>query len=185
MWGTGFFKGMAVTIRNMFRGPITLQYPEQREQLPQRARWALRHKRDEAGEPKCTACLICVNACPDGIITLESHKTDDGGKHIDFYDYEVGACMFCGLCVEACPFDAIEMGDEYELATRDTACLRRRLLEDVPAAGRKAKPAEAKPEAAGPKPETAGEPKPEAAPEPKAAEPAPDSEPAEGGEPDA
>jgi NADH-quinone oxidoreductase subunit I len=137
MWGTGFFKGMAVTMRNMLRGPITLQYPEERRVLPERARWALRHKYDENGAPKCTACLICEGACPDGIIRIEQHKTEEGGKHIDVYRYEVGACMFCGLCVEACPFDAIEMGDEYELASKDVTCLDRVLLEDVPAAGRK------------------------------------------------
>lgn len=162
MWGSGFFKGLAVTMRNLLRGPITLQYPEVREQLPERARWALQHKYDEEGQPKCTACEICVRTCPDGIITLDYHKNDDGTKHIDSYRYEVGACMFCGLCVESCPFDAIEMGKDYELATTDTRCFYRTLLEDVPAAGPKRKAAEPKPaaEAAQPaegKPEQASE----------------------------
>jgi NADH-quinone oxidoreductase subunit I len=151
MWGTGFFKGMWVTMKNMLRGPITLQYPEQREELPERARWALQPKYDAEGKPKCTACEICVRACPDGIITLDYHKDDQGGKHIDSYRYEVGACMFCGLCTEACPFDAIEMGKDYELATPDPKCLYRTLLKDVPAAGRKK---------AEPKPAPAAEPKP-------------------------
>lgn len=167
MWGVGFFKGMAVTMRNMLRGPITLQYPDERAELPERARWALRHKHDEEGKPKCTACMICEGACPDGIITIDWHKTDDGGKHIDEYHYEVGACMFCGLCVEACPFDAIEMGDEYELATWDTACLRRILLKDVPAAGRKPRPAPDEKRAddgAAPASEPAAEPAPATAP---------------------
>ena len=116
MWGSGFLKGMVVTMRNMLRGPITLQYPEERRELPERARWAVRHKCDESGAPKCTACLICVGDCPDGIIRIEQHKTEDGGKHIDAYRYEVGACMICGLCVEACPFDAITLGNEFELS---------------------------------------------------------------------
>jgi NADH-quinone oxidoreductase subunit I len=142
VWGTGFFHGMAVTMRNMLRGPITVQYPEERVTLPERARWALRHKLDEDGMPKCTACEICERNCPDGIITLDYHKNEDGSKHIDSYVYEIGGCMFCGICVESCPFDAIEMGDEFELASADPACLYRTLLEDVPAAGRrKATPA--------------------------------------------
>jgi NADH-quinone oxidoreductase subunit I len=143
VWGTGFFKGMRMTMRNMLRGPITLRYPEERVMLPERARWALQHKYDASGAPKCTACLICVNTCPDGILTLESHKTDDGGKHIDRYVYEIGGCMFCGLCVEACPFDAIEMGKEYEHASTDVRTLYRTLLCDVPAAGPKRRAAEA------------------------------------------
>lgn len=142
MWGTGFFHGMAMTMRNMLRGPITLRYPEERVALPERARWMLQHKYDETGAPKCTACMICVNTCPDFILTIDWHKTDDGGKHIDRYLYEVGGCMFCGLCVEACPFDAIEMGKEYELASTDVRSLYRTLLCDVPAAGPKRKAAE-------------------------------------------
>ncbi len=161
VWGSGFFKGLAVTMRNMLRGPITLQYPEQKEQLPERARWALQHKRDEEGKPKCTACEICERNCPDGIIKLNYHKNEDGTKHIDSYVYEVGACMFCGICVESCPFDAIEMGKDYELATSDTACFFRTLLSDVPAAGRKkaaAAPAAAAPSvAAAEPPPTSGE----------------------------
>jgi NADH-quinone oxidoreductase subunit I len=149
MWGVGFFKGMAVTMRNMLGGPITLQYPDERRVLPERARWALAHKYDEAGAPKCQACLICVGACPDGIITLDWHKTDDGGKHIDRYEWEMGACMFCGFCVEACPFDAILMGDEYELAQTDSACLSRTLLSDVAAANPRRKKAEDDAAAAG------------------------------------
>jgi NADH-quinone oxidoreductase subunit I len=153
MWGLGFFKGLAVTMRNMLRGPITLQYPEVREQLPERARWALQHKCDAEGRPKCTACEICVRTCPDGIIMLDYHKAEDGTKHIDAYVYEVGACMFCGLCVESCPFDAIEMGEDYELATYDPSGFYRTLLEDVDAAGpKRTAAAEAKPVAEAPEP---------------------------------
>lgn len=134
MWGSGILKGFAITMRNMFRGPITLMYPEQKPELPERARWAVAHKRDENGAPKCTACLICVNECPDHVLSIDVSKNEDGSKHIDRYVYEVGACMMCGLCVEACPFDAIEMSHEYELATREPADLVRVLLRDVDAA---------------------------------------------------
>lgn len=139
MWGTGIFAGLAVSMRNMRRGAITLQYPFEKAKLPPRARWALRHKRDSAGVPKCTACRICERECPDGIIAINFHATEDGGKHIDSYVYEIGACMFCGLCVESCPFDAIEMSHTYELAVT-TRRFFRTLLKDVPAASPKAKP---------------------------------------------
>ena len=134
MWGSGIIKGFAITMRNMFRGPITVMYPEQRLTLPERARWAVAPRYDEEGRPKCTACLICVNECPDHVLNLEVSRTAEGGKHIDRYVYELGACMMCGLCVEACPFDAIEMSHEYELATRDPHDLVRVLLRDVDAA---------------------------------------------------
>lgn len=140
MYGLGILKGMAVTMRNMLRGPITVQYPDERLELPERARWAVSHKYDAEGRPKCTACLICVKECPDHILSIETSPAEGGGKHIDRYRYEIGACMMCGLCVEACPFDAIEMSKEYELASADPAALVRVLLSDVDAASpRKAK----------------------------------------------
>jgi NADH-quinone oxidoreductase subunit I len=134
MWGIGILKGFVITMRNMLRGTMTVQYPEQRLELPDRARWTVTPRFNEDGTPKCTACLICVKECPDHVLRLESSTNDAGGKHIDAYVYELGACMMCGLCVEACPFDAIEMSHEYELATRSHDDLTRVLLSDVDAA---------------------------------------------------
>jgi NADH-quinone oxidoreductase subunit I len=142
MWGSGVIKGFGITMRNMFRGPITVQYPEQRLIIPERARWAVAHKRDADGAPKCTACLICVKECPDHVLRILSTAKPEGGKRIDAYVYEVGACMMCGLCVAACPYDAIEMSHEYELATRDRDDLVRVLLRDVDAASPRRTPRE-------------------------------------------
>ncbi len=143
MYGIGFIKGLAVTITNWARGPMTIQYPEERLVLHERTRWALASKFDEDGAPKCTACMACVRECPDFILHLESSAKPEGGKHIDSFVYEMGACMMCGLCVEACPFDAIHMSHEYELATSDHDELVRVLLKDLDAAStRKAKTTE-------------------------------------------
>jgi len=134
MWGLGVLNGMRITMRNMFRPTITVQYPEEKLTLPERARWTVQHKFDADGNPKCTACLICVRECPDHVLRIESSVKPEGGKRIDRYIYELGACMMCGLCVAACPFDAIEMSHDYELATRDRDDLVRVLLRDVDAA---------------------------------------------------
>jgi NADH-quinone oxidoreductase subunit I len=137
MWGMGVIKGFAITMKNMLRPVVTVQYPEQRLVVPPRARWAVHHKYNPDGTPKCTACLICVKECPDDVLRIFSGPGESGGKHIDAYVYEVGACMMCGLCVAACPFDAIEMSQEYELATRDRKDMVRVLLRDVDAASTK------------------------------------------------
>jgi NADH-quinone oxidoreductase subunit I len=142
MWGTGVLKGFGITIKNMFRPAITVQYPEQRLEIPERARWAVHQRFDADGAPKCTACLICVKECPDHVLRVFSTPKEGGGKHIDAYVYEVGACMMCGLCVAACPYDAIEMSHEYELATRDRGDLVRVLLRDVDAASVRRTPRE-------------------------------------------
>lgn len=150
IWGTGILKGMLITIRNMFRGPITVQYPREKLVLPGRARWAVEMKLDEHGEHKCTACLACERACPDYIIKIDVATDEERNKHIDRWGYDIGACMMCGLCVEACPFDAIRMGKDYELARMNPDELTTALLHDVPAAKPKRNGAEDR--AAHPKP---------------------------------
>jgi NADH-quinone oxidoreductase subunit I len=137
VWGTGLLKGMAITMKNMVRGPITVQYPHEKIELPERARWAVKPKYDEEGNPKCTACMSCVRACPDFILDLQTTAGEDRSKHIDHFRYELGACMMCGLCVEACPFDAIEMSHDYELARCSAPELAYDLLTDVAAAATK------------------------------------------------
>ncbi|MDP2182672.1 MAG: 4Fe-4S binding protein [Actinomycetota bacterium] len=134
MWGTGLLNGLRITLLNMMRGPITVRYPYEKLQLPERARWAVQLKLAEDGSHTCTACMTCVRICPDHILDLEITTAEDKSKHIDRFLYELGACMMCGLCVEACPFDAIEMGQDYELAVTDPALLVTSLIEDVDAA---------------------------------------------------
>ncbi|MFU8890327.1 MAG: NuoI/complex I 23 kDa subunit family protein [Anaerosomatales bacterium] len=142
MWGKGILTGMRITMRNMLRGPITVKYPYEKLEIPERARWAVAPIFDEQGAPKCTACMACVRACPDHILDLEFTTREDKSKHIECYSYEIGACMMCGLCVEACPFDAIEMSHDYELARLDPAELTYDLLADVDAAPvKRARPA--------------------------------------------
>ena len=134
IYGTGIVKSMLIAYRNMFRKPITVQYPHEKVELPERSRWAVAIKYDEQGDIKCTGCLACERACPDHIIDMQMTTAEDRSKHIDHYRYEIGACMMCGLCVEACPFSAIKMSHDYELARIDPDTLTVDLLTDVPAA---------------------------------------------------
>lgn len=134
VWGTGILNGLRIVLRNWLRGPITVQYPRERVELPERARWAVQLKLDEEGNHKCTACLACEKACPDYIIKIDVTTGEDRSKTIDRWNYQIGACMMCGLCVEACPFDAIEQGHDYELARCAPADLDYDLLVGVPAA---------------------------------------------------
>lgn len=121
-------------MRNMLRGPITVMYPYEKIELPERARWSVVPVFNDDGTPRCTACMACVRQCPDHILDLEVTTAEDKSKHIDRFSYEIGACMMCGLCVEACPFSAIEMSHDYELALTSPADLTTDLLADVDAA---------------------------------------------------
>jgi formate hydrogenlyase subunit 6/NADH:ubiquinone oxidoreductase subunit I len=170
---------MAIAFKNFARPPITLQYPHEKMELPERSRWAVAPKFDAEGNPKCRACLACVRACPDFVLALEATTDPETKvKHIESFNYQLGACMLCGLCVEACPFDALEMSHDYELARIDASELAYDLLANVDAAmppKRDAAPKPAAPADATPKPaDAAPAPTADATPAPApAAEPAP------------
>jgi NADH-quinone oxidoreductase subunit I len=135
IYGTGILKSIGIAFKNFFRPPITLQYPHEKMELPERSRGAVYAVVDEEGNPKCRACLACVRACPDFVLQMEiTTDPETKTKHIDDFHYEVAACMFCRLCVETCPFDALEMSNDYELARTSGESLRYSLLRDVPAA---------------------------------------------------
>ncbi len=124
-------KGLAITFSYLFRRSITIQYPEQGATLPLRARGRLVLPVDpEKGTDRCTACMRCVQICPNHSIDIEK-VVDAGGKQrpkAAKYLYNLGSCMFCNLCVETCPFSAIVMSDEFELATDDRSTLIRDLV---------------------------------------------------------
>jgi NADH-quinone oxidoreductase chain I len=112
-YGIGILKGLSVTIRNLFRVPITSQYPEQRLNPSRRTRgnelvW---------DEKKCTGCGTCAKTCPQGSIRIStSTRVEENKYKVEKFEVDMGYCIFCGLCVEACPYDALFLGYAYERA---------------------------------------------------------------------
>ena len=100
-------KGLGVTLRNMFRPKITIQYPE--EKTPQSVRFRGLHalRRYPNGEERCIACKLCEAVCPALAITIESDVGPDGTRRTTRYDIDLFKCIYCGFCEEACPVDAI------------------------------------------------------------------------------
>jgi len=102
---------MAVTIRYLFRHPVTTQYPEQRLTTSRR----LRGNELVWTEARCTGCSTCAKACPQGAILIVTAPAGDK-LSVEKYEVDTGYCIQCGLCVEACPYEAIRMGYSYERA---------------------------------------------------------------------
>ncbi len=112
-YGAGIAKGMMVTLRHLFRHPITVQYPEQRLHTSRR----IRGNELVWNEQKCTGCATCAKVCHIGAIEIVTSPSLVNDKYaVEKYQVDTGYCIMCGLCVEACPFEALYMGADYERA---------------------------------------------------------------------
>src|ERR671932_796216 len=117
-FGLGGAKGMLTTISHLVKPPVTIQYPEERLDMPiwTRGRPRLIYE-IETGELRCTACGACALACPFDVIKIEQNPSPTGkGKILDRFDIDMAGCIECALCVEACPFRAITMAPDFEMA---------------------------------------------------------------------
>ncbi|HEY3364389.1 MAG TPA: 4Fe-4S dicluster domain-containing protein [Symbiobacteriaceae bacterium] len=120
--GKSFVTGLNITFNEMvFRPPITVFYPDEKDDIPAWFRGIPLQKTDLlTGEYKCTSCAMCVEACPVNVITLEWHQDPTTKKKVaDRYAIDMSRCMLCNFCIEACPFDSLVMGMDYELCKID------------------------------------------------------------------
>ncbi|MEA2510110.1 MAG: NADH-quinone oxidoreductase subunit [Actinomycetota bacterium] len=123
-FGIGLFKGMAVTLKHLFKHNTVIQYPEVKQDLSPRTRGVIALK-----EENCTVCMLCARECPDWCIYIDSHKETlppkrAGGRPrkrnvLDRFAIDYALCMYCGICVEVCPYDALFWSREFEYAEFD------------------------------------------------------------------
>lgn len=118
--------GMRITIKHIFTPSVTIQYPEVKLKLPERARNRLYVNIDD-----CIGCDQCSMACPVDCISIETVKstpdqdlgtTSTGHKkrlHVSKFDIDIAKCCYCGLCVYPCPTECIVMTDVYEFSEFD------------------------------------------------------------------
>ena len=90
---------------------VSISYPNERREYPERYRGRHRLTLKPDGSVKCTSCFLCATACPSRCIFIEPAEHAD--KHVEKFPhrYEIDTllCIYCGYCVEACPVDAIRM----------------------------------------------------------------------------
>ncbi len=114
------FSGLAITLKNLFKKNVTIQYPETRREPSNRFRGMFR-----LDEERCIKCTICFRDCPIDIIYIDWHneKNEETGKKekiLDRFDIDIQRCMFCGLCEEGCPTEPKSIWlttKTYELAS--------------------------------------------------------------------
>ena len=132
------FEGMSISLASFFVHPVTIQYPEddissaenlkktykgQLGPMPENYRGIL-----DVDLSICTACQLCVKACPIDCIVIDAVKCDkskvQGTKSekpavktrtCTRFDIHMGKCMFCALCTLACPTGAIFHTKVFEM----------------------------------------------------------------------
>ncbi len=110
--------GMGVTLRQMFKKPVTIEYPDQKPNIPFNYRGKIILTVDPSGEERCVACYLCSSACPVDCITISAAEKDNGRRYPEAFRINFNRCIFCGLCAEACPTLALQMSTDFEMATR-------------------------------------------------------------------
>lgn len=130
-------QGLRVTFRNQHpKQIVTEQYPAERPKISERYRGAPRlNINPDNGETLCISCNLCAIVCPENLIVVTSERNEKTRrKDLTTFIYDTSRCMFCGLCEDACPVDALELTQDFELAsyTRDGQIWDRQMLEEGP-----------------------------------------------------
>ena len=118
--------GMNITLKHLFTPSITLQYPDERWEMPERSRNQLFNDIDD-----CIGCDQCARACPVDCIYIETEKTGPGEdlgltskgtkKRLKVlrFDIDMSLCCYCGLCTYPCPTECLIMTPNYESSVYD------------------------------------------------------------------
>jgi NADH-quinone oxidoreductase subunit I len=122
-----FLGGFKVTLTQMTRQRVTIQYPLVKK--PKSVRSHGRHvlNRYEDGMEKCIGCELCAGVCPADCIYVRGadNEPDDPvspGERFGFvYEINYLRCIHCDLCVEACPTEAITESKLFEFSFTNRA----------------------------------------------------------------
>lgn len=115
-------RGLKITLINLFRAKVTLEYPEERPVLPEKYRGVPTLVKDPNDRVKCVSCQLCEFVCPPKAIRIvpgEIAASDENRLHVEKepkeFEINMLRCIYCGLCEEVCPEEAIFLQDVYSV----------------------------------------------------------------------
>jgi NADH-quinone oxidoreductase subunit I len=122
-------RGLKTTLGRVAEGHHVIQYPEQKTPVYPRFRGRHKlHRFEDTGLEKCVGCSLCAAACPAECIRVVAAENTP--------EQQVSAGeRYAAVYEMACPFDAITMGNDYELSDyhrSDLIFTKEMLLADPP-----------------------------------------------------
>ena len=138
--------GLVLTARHLFQKTVTMQYPDEKWELPPMAKGQLHNVVED-----CIGCDQCAKACPVDCITIETIKAPadmDLGKTstgnpkrlvLLRFDIDMAKCCYCALCTVPCPTECLVMTNSYENSVYERKDLIYHFAEFSPAQARKMK----------------------------------------------
>ena len=123
MWEAGrtLTLGLGITFRHLFQKTVTMQYPDEKWELPPMAKGQLHNVIED-----CIGCDQCANVCPVDCIYIETIKapadmnqsaTSTGNPRrlvVLRFDIDMAKCCYCALCTVPCPTECLVMTNSYE-----------------------------------------------------------------------
>jgi len=103
--------------------PVSIEYPEVREVLLERARMRLFND-----VLNCISCTQCAMACPVDCIYIAFEKLPEGAEikktsngqairlKLTQFTIDTALCCYCGLCTTVCPTECLTHSHDYELS---------------------------------------------------------------------
>lgn len=115
-------KGFIISLKHFLGHKVTVEYPEEKWQVPLGYRGAPYLVKDHDGNTKCVACQLCEYICPSKAIKVTPpgpygpvpDRPNAEKMPIEF-KINMLRCIFCGLCEEVCPEGAIFLSSNYVL----------------------------------------------------------------------
>ena len=131
--------GLKITFKNIFKKPVTLQYPEERPVIPDGYRGVPTLVKDPNGREKCVSCQLCEFVCPPKAIRIDPGEIpeDTETAHVEKapkeFEINMLRCIYCGLCQEVCPEEAIFLQDIYSVVgtTREEFVYKKQKLYEI------------------------------------------------------